>query len=490
MRYILICLNLLIGFSFAYAQSINDVVRYSVLEVGGTARTIGAGGGIGALGADFSTLSTNPAGMAAYRRSEFVFSPTLEHFSTSGYLQGESNPIYEREKTNFNFNALGMVFAARPLSSKWKGSAFGIGLNRLANYHSKSFFEGISPGSITDRWLEMADGIEPAKLDDFEAGLAFDGQAIFNPDVNDDKTYSSDFLIDENVKKRQVISRKGAYTEMVFSFAGNYDEKLFIGATIGVPFVNYEEVKTYEEVDDSNSNPIFDDLTFTERLRTTGAGVNLKLGILYRLNQMVRLGVAFHTPTALGLTDNWSTSLNYRFTLSGFTPPGVVNSPDGTFEYSMRTPWRFIGSAGFIFNKTGFISGEIELVDYASSKFNFNNANSTEDIAFEQELNDEINNRLTSALNLRLGGEFAYDMFRLRGGFALTSTPFADDLDPAGAISLGAGLRGESVFLDVSFRRMLSESDYLPYRTSFAAQPIVKTEGQRSQLVFTLGFKF
>ena len=35
--------------------------------IGGTARFMGAGGAMGALGADFGTLSTNPAGLAMFR---------------------------------------------------------------------------------------------------------------------------------------------------------------------------------------------------------------------------------------------------------------------------------------------------------------------------------------------------------------------------------------------------------------------------------------
>ena len=69
---------LLIFVSFSiniHAQTISDALRYSNLEVGGTARTVGVGGGIGALGADYSVLSTNPAGIAAFRTNEFVITP-------------------------------------------------------------------------------------------------------------------------------------------------------------------------------------------------------------------------------------------------------------------------------------------------------------------------------------------------------------------------------------------------------------------------------
>ena len=219
----------------ANSQSLFDALRYSQLEVGGTARTIGVGGGIGALGADFSVLSTNPAGMAAYRRSEFVFTPTWYSSQTEAQLRGDaSNFAINSEKTNFNLNALGIVFASRPMASDWKVTAFGIGFNKLANFKQRTFFEGVSEGSITDRWLELAQGYTPSELDDFEAGLAYDAEAIYT-DADDETLYYSDFDENEPVRKSQLIRQKGSINELVFSFAGNYDEKLMMGLTTNCP---------------------------------------------------------------------------------------------------------------------------------------------------------------------------------------------------------------------------------------------------------------
>jgi hypothetical protein len=488
MRYFISLAFLCLTFNFSLAQNISDAVRYSVLEVGGTARTVGIGGAIGALGADFSVLSTNPAGLAAYRRSEFVFTPAWLRTSVDSRLDGAGTPR-EREKTNFNFNNLGIVFATRPLDSHWRTSVFGIGFNRLANFHQQIFFEGVSEGSITDRWLELANGLESDELDGFEAGLAFDGEAIFpNPDVA--RQYLSDFLPGDLVPKSQLIKRKGSINELVFSFAGNYDEKLMMGVTIGVPLLNYEETKTYRETDEGDDIPVFDELTYTERLKTTGAGINLKLGLIYRFNQMVRLGFAFHTPTSYGLDDSFSTSLNYVYTLDGFTPPGEVRSPEGSFDYRLRTPWRFIGSAGLIFEKAGFLSAEIEWLDYTNTRFNFNNTNSAADVEYEQELNDQIDNELNSALNIRLGGEFAYQIFRFRGGYSITATPYAEDDDPFGAFSLGAGIREENIFIDFAFRRQVTRGSYAPYFVDQSTQPNVITKENRGKFILTVGFKF
>ena len=121
------------------SQTIQDAIRYSSFDVGGTARTVGIGGGIGALGADFSAMSTNPAGLAAYRRSEFTLTPSLVFSNTKSELQGGNAGQQEDNRTNFNFNNVGLVIARRPLSSAWKTANFAVGFNRLANFHENIF---------------------------------------------------------------------------------------------------------------------------------------------------------------------------------------------------------------------------------------------------------------------------------------------------------------------------------------------------------------
>ncbi len=492
MRYHIISILVLVfAAQTAMAQTIDDAVRYSFLDIGGTARTAGVGGAIGALGADFSVLSTNPAGLATFRRSEFTFTPTFERSTTMATLLGEKNPLVEQEKSNFNFNNLGMVFATRPNSSSdWTVSAFGIGMNRMANFHQSVYFDGISPGSITDRWLELAQGVALNKLDDFEAGLAYDAEAIYQPDPNDDSFYASDFPSDIAVKKSQLISRKGAVNELVFSFAGNYQDRLAIGATLGIPFISFEETKTYSETDDDDEIPIFHNLDYTERLRTTGAGINIKVGLIYRLNQMVRLGFAFHSPTSLGLHDNFSSELTYNYVVNGSPYTGKASSPDGSFEYRLRTPWRFIGSGGLVFGKSGFVSAEVEWLDYTNARFNFNKTTNTGDIEYQRDLNDQINSSLQSAVNFRLGGEFVYEMFRLRTGFSFLDAPFTEGVDPIKTISFGAGVRGKDIFLDLAYRLTLTKNDYAPYVTIDAPQPFVSFEETRGRFMATVGFKF
>ena len=58
----------LFAFPFcANAQTDIDALRYSQTSIAGTARFTSMAGAFGALGGDFSSLATNPAGVAIYR---------------------------------------------------------------------------------------------------------------------------------------------------------------------------------------------------------------------------------------------------------------------------------------------------------------------------------------------------------------------------------------------------------------------------------------
>jgi long-subunit fatty acid transport protein len=493
MRYLLFSLFTLTIFTntvLGQAPLLEDAVRYSQLDVGGTARSVAIGGGMGALGGDFSVASTNPAGLAMFRRSEFTFTPTFVNSSDESQLEGQNDP-YSRNKFNFNFNNIGLVFPSRPSRSlNWTNTAFGFGLNRLGGYQQKAYFEGTSAGSITDRWVELADGFSPDNLG-VETGLAFDAEAIYNPDENNPSLYASDFLPEETLWRSQNIKRKGSYNELVFSYAGNYKERLMIGATVGIPLVNFEETKTYTESDEEGTNPVFNELTYVQRLTTSGAGINFKLGVIYRASQMVRLGAAIHTPTGIGLKDDFSANLDYSYSIDGTILAGAAETTDNTFEYRMRTPWRVIGSAALVFSKSGFLTAEVEYLDYTNAKFNFTNAADGGDPNYEANLNQQVKDRLTSAVNIRLGGEYALDKFRFRGGYAISQPAYADGFEPIGTLSLGAGAWwSEGFFMDIAYRRQLSEGLYSPYVFNDEPQQYVSQKDVRNHFLVTLGFKF
>ena len=484
-----------------FAQNASEALRYSFIEVGGTARTVSLGGAIGALGADFSVLSTNPAGLAAYRSSEFTLTPTLELTSANAQLSNSDGRDSSITQTKFNFNNLGLVIAKQP-RGKMKTLNFGIGFNRLANFNQVFAYSGKNKGSYVNRWVELAtdenrNPIPPDGLDDFEAGLAYEVGAIFDPFDDGYQEWSSDFAGDPEVKKEQRVRTKGSLNELVIGLAGNFQEKLLFGGTIGVSMLRYSERKTYTERDEGLGKdgdiPAFIDLRFVEDLETTGIGINLKLGVIYRITQAFRLGVALHTPTFYSMEDAFFTELEYTFSGANGQPVTTErNSPDGTFGYGLKTPLRVLTSAGFIIKKKGFITAEVEWVDYAASKYNLTRNRNTEvDRIYEREVNQNIEDQFQSAVNVRLGGEYALNNYRFRLGTGFQGTPYADGSILSNYFTGGLGYRGESFYIDLAYRLSQLEEGYVPYLMESASnQLLVNNRFTSHKIMMTMGFRF
>ena len=72
------------------AQNMYNVSSLLENELIGTARFVGMGGAMSALGADLSTMGTNPAGIAMYRSSDFAFTAGLDFKNNQSNYDGET----------------------------------------------------------------------------------------------------------------------------------------------------------------------------------------------------------------------------------------------------------------------------------------------------------------------------------------------------------------------------------------------------------------
>ena len=476
-----------------FGQTASDVLKFSVLHPTGTARYIGSGGSMGALGADFGTLSSNPAGLAMFRSDEFTVTPGLRFASTDARLA--NNPSVGEDRSAFGFDNVGLVFNTTPRGAHWKTFNVGLGFNRMNNFNQAIYYTGNAPGSIMNGYFEetqsvLNSGGTEDDLNPFGARMAWDANAIYYQ--NNALTY--DFAGFENaaIDHAQTVTTYGSMNEMVLSFAGNYDEKLMVGATIGVPFVNYRLESEYVESDpggDVNGNvPYFGQLIFTDYLRTEGIGINFKMGLIYKVNQAVRLGAAFHTPTALGLTDNYSNTFAYDYGDGGGSYVGdTYFSPEGVFDYKLRTPWRFVASGAFVIKKYGFLSADVEWLDYGGNRYNFtSDISNNENQLLEREVNNEIQRTYQSAMNVRVGGELALEQFRLRAGVNLNGSPIEGESGFDTGFTFGAGIHAGKFFIDMAYRRLTGEG---AVRATTGA-PTALTDFATNDVSLTLGFKF
>lgn len=409
------------------AQNVSDALRYAYFEYGGTARFNGTGGSMSAVGADLSTTSTNPAGIAWFQRSEYSITPgILSTRTTSRMLDAVDSPLDESTRGAFNIQNLGMVFTSKPQSGKWKGANFALTFNHLASFNRTFSFNGVSLGSITQRYQEIANG--SAGLDDYESTLAANASAIY--DLDEDGVYDTDYgqvAQAPLLYKAQNGFSKGSMSEFSLALGANYDDKILIGFSLGIPFFTYTADKTYSEADDPNvpnggAIPYFSDLSLREQVTTIGGGANAKLGIIVRPHQNFRIAATVHTPTVMTLNDSYETSLEYNYfedaREQGKAISGSASSP-GNFEYGLKTPWRIQGGVGILLSKFGFITADLEFVDYSKSNFRYTGYQTAQNA-----VNSAIRNQLTDVLNVRIGGELALDVLRIRAGINRLPSPF------------------------------------------------------------------
>lgn len=478
----------------ANAQNITDAVRWSVTNPGGTARTLGVGGSFGAMGGDFSVININPAGIGEYRKSEFTFSPSLNFSDSRANFAGSSESLTS-ENSAFAIDNIGLVFTNRPFPSDWVHSNFAIGFSKVADLNNNYKYVGTTEGSITENFAQRANSRNLDGLDDFYAWPAYQVGAIY--DEGEDLNYETDFSPEEMVRKSQTIDQAGYINELSFAWGGNYQDKFNVGVSVGVPFVSFEETKEYNESDPTNQNPIFNDLSMTEYINTSGFGFNAKLGFIYKPAKSIRLGGAIHTPSYYILEDSYNNAFSYSYVNNdGVNENLTADSPSGSFKYRLNSPWRMVGSAGTIFNLgkvKGFVNADIEYVDYANAEFDFTRYAEDEasERAYTIQQNGVIRDQLGRALTARIGVELAINKLRLRGGFENAGSPYSDDDNSINSTSFGIGIREDNFFLDAGVRLSSFADGYIPYTLiDPELEPLVERSTETQRVVVTAGFKF
>ncbi|MBW6490003.1 MAG: hypothetical protein K0B15_02300 [Lentimicrobium sp.] len=455
MKKLIIIFIIALAFSLeGYTQNEIDALRYSRLNYSGSARFVSMGGAFGALGADFTTLSHNPAGIGLYRSSEISITPSIGITRTEATLNGN---FREDSRYNFNLGSVGIVMASSPggsnSQSMWKNIQFGFGMNRLANFNNRVNIESDNnQSSFLTTYMESAQGVHPEDLGKFNTRLAYDTELLF---ITDSASWG--YGVDKpdgGVNQRKSIDSKGSINEMVFSLGTNYGDRLYLGATIGVPYIRYIENATYTETALEDDNTVFNTMTRTDFLETTGTGINFKFGMIFRATDYLRLGGAIHTPTFYSaMNDNYSATMRAKYD-NGFTASA---SADGIYDYELNTPMRAIGSVGFIIGKSGVISADYEYLDYTTARLR------ASDYDFYDE-NEAIRNMYQKAHNLRFGTEWRYGSINFRGGYGILANPYRYGTNSVmNSYSAGIGIREKNFYIDMAWVGSQYDDEYYLY---------------------------
>jgi hypothetical protein len=497
------------------AQVASDAFRLANTNVGGTARFEAVSGAMGALGADYAAICVNPGGIGLYRKSDFAFSFLVNSNQNSSTLKNlnQSNLSYDKIRNSFSLSNIGFVTGVNKSSSNWLRTNFVIGFNQSAQFAKKTNVKGQSQGSILDRFLEQSldpngeglAGIPADNLDDFEAGLAYEVGAIFDPISSDNKTtYIHDLLPLKTygTEKSHILSETGTAYNLNIGFGGNYKEKLFVGGNLNFPFFSYKSSRTHFETPISTqATSPFVSLEYKDNNNQSGGGINIAFGAIVKPNKNLRFGLAYQSPSYISITESYNSELTYVFKdNSGVSSSNTAKSPDGLFEYALITPQFVTASFGYV-AKFGFLTADVQYKDFNQTKYLLTiESDAPADAEYQKIVNADIDKQYKSVWKANLGAELALDKSRIRLGTSISQSPFANEDKWLIAPSAGLGYRGNKTYFDVSFSKRTNQENYLPYITGSsdfnddgntdAVQPIVETKLNQYQVVMTFGFKF
>jgi len=501
-KKLLLTVTSIFAFCNLDAQISSDALLLSEHAHFTTARSLGVGGAMGALGGDMSSMFNNPAGLGIYRSSEFQISPGLQFSGIrTTFVSDTLLPLSTNNRTGIYFGSIGFVYSEE-LTGDWKNVNFGLSYSRLASFNRSFAFSGVSTGSRIVNFTEEANnsGALPGNLDPFEEQLAWDAYFIDNPSGG--ASYVGAATDSNYIKKSQLFRQSGGINELGISLAGNYKNKLYIGGTFGIDFMKQRELKDYEE-SDLSGNMDFKSLRFREDRNISGVGVNFKFGLIYRINKQLRMGLAIHSPTAYGLNETYDTQLSgaviWNDTLRTTTADNPQVSPTGKFEHNFYSPWLFNFNVGIVLGdkdaKTkGFISMEAEYLDYSAASFSLKASDIGATVADQDYINNvnrAISETYQGVARAKVGAELALDKIRIRAGYRLQTNPYQKSVkgvnDFRNDISLGFGIRNDDFFVDLAYNYTIAGFEYSPYyATSPTNNP--RTVNDLNGGVFLLSF--
>ncbi len=510
----------------------SDMFSLSQVNFGfGTARSMAMAGAFTSLGADASSMGINPAGLGMYRHNEITLSPVISLTSTKNNAQNWGN----NEQSRFAMSNFAAVIKLQESASGGLVSAnFAIGMNRIADFNYRMGYTSHSAPSaspyrsINDAFIRQLG----------QGGLFPNSQGILNYDYADSYFWGgalayNNYLIDAykdefgdywtsadrlgaNAGVGHTVEEqsRGSINEIDFAFGFNFNNNLYVGATFGIQSVRQKRQLYYgEDYIYNGQTPVYSDgeplaapaewMDYNQAIELRGVGINLKVGMVYRPIESIRLGLAVHTPTAYSLERTYQAYMASNFNTIGDTTRPLEDAGENSWEF--YSPTRLMLGASYTLGRWAVFS-----VDYERTWYNgirVNNIPGGFDIS-QDAYRTEFTNNYKGANTLRAGIEVKpLPILSLRVGYGLQGSALRNAKDlyynaptvyKTDCMSAGLGLAFGRVSFDFAYQHLkYHRTEYLLYYALDTeggffdtASPIYKSDLDRNLLVLTMGVKF
>ncbi len=529
----------------AWPQTIYDATHIAQKVLNGTARFVGMGGAMGALGGDISTIGTNPAGIGIYRSNDAMLTFGYSMTGTESNYVGNK---FETNKNRWSFDNAGFVIASKignhtPL----RYVNFGF------NYHkSKSFYKNMTMqglmGSIDNQYVSQVRSMAQQATDaqnyvynnynqrlnweskdiyqDNDAGwlgaVGYQGSLLFENSQEGAPDFYDPYIPSE--ADAYFLSReRGGIEQYDFNISFNVNDRFYFGVTLGAYDVDYNKYSLYDEMYAyrwEGDGQIYEEGYSLESFnRIHGSGFDFKFGAIFRPieDSPLRIGLAVHTPTYYKLTYTTGALLTSDLYLpdeAGNESPvrttvdtySALGGRDMDCDFKLQTPWVFNASLGYTVGNNLALGAEYEYEDYSSMKFKYPEG---DEMTWETRQADF---NMKGVSTLRLGAEYKpIPAFSLRAGYnystaaykkdaikELPSNSINTDTDFANSKSmntftLGIGYRFSSFYADLAYKFDTYKSDFYPFYNDInglVTPPTTEVTNTRSKVLFTLGMRF
>lgn len=493
----------LLTFSGATAQDYTETaLLFSRTKPAGSARILGLGGSQTALGGDYSSALSNPAGLGMFNRSEFTFSLGLaDHQTSANYLGTHSDD----NRSVFNVPGISYVWhIPKQNSDSYYGGSLGISMSRVNDFNRSTLYQGDNTkNSIIDYFIAQANGettdqfFEPQYPNyNTPTALAYFNYLIGPTSILNPPGPEDIYFTDASYPYQQEeIVVKGATNQWSISYGGNVQDKFFFGGGLGVTSLRYESRKIFTENFDSDT---LENLRLIEDLSIRGTGINGTFGVIVRPVKFVQVGLSYTTPTFYGLTEVYDASMSSRWnnfdyygdgeTILGDNSDNPEESETFTSEYNLTVPMKLTGGIAFI-TEFGFLTADIELANPSKTKYGSKDS----ELSFDTE-NENIKSVYDPVVNYRVGAEFRKDIFRVRAGYGVQSNTFQKNIDADNTItsvSGGLGVRTRTFYVDLAIVHSASKPfQYQPYTFPDGSGPVVDLKNKTLNGLITVGFTF
>ena len=111
---------------------------------------------------------------------------------------------------------------------------------------------------------------------------------------------------------RRLVTNEGYTGEHAISIGGNYSNKIFFGATLGISKLRY--TSHYEHLESTNVALAsqFQNFTYTDYFEDKGTGYSLKFGAIFKPVDALRIGLAFHSPTWYKIDEYYYNDITFK----------------------------------------------------------------------------------------------------------------------------------------------------------------------------------